>query len=81
MNTFLYDFHPKLNENTHDTEHRTSVLFFLIRDVDGVTLNLENVIVCGLMVNELIMNAFNYVFNGNSKGKIKVSLITSVDSP
>ncbi len=49
-------------------------------DVDDITLDLDNAISCGLIVNELVTNAFKYAFNGNGNGKIKVSLKPSVHS-
>ena len=52
----------------------------LTLDVDDITLDLDNAISCGLIVNELVTNAFKYAFNGNGNGKIKVSLKPSVHS-
>lgn len=45
------------------------------QDVEGVSLNLDRAIPCGLIINELVSNAIKYAFPANSEvGKITVSL-------
>lgn len=39
-----------------------------------VSLNLDQSIPCGLIINELVTNSFKYAFKGRKKGKISISL-------
>jgi two-component sensor histidine kinase len=42
--------------------------------VDGMTLPIDTAIPCGLLVNELLTNAFKYAFPDDKKGEIVLSL-------
>ncbi len=54
------------------SEQQEKVIFEY--DIDDVYLPLDIGIPCGLIINELISNAFKYAFNGREKGKISISL-------
>jgi PAS domain S-box-containing protein len=43
-------------------------------DIDEVPLTIDEAIICGLIINELISNAFTHAFPGDRKGTITVSL-------
>jgi two-component sensor histidine kinase len=43
-------------------------------DIDEVSLNIDQAIPCGLMVNEIISNAVKYAFVGRQNGTISVQL-------
>ena len=43
-------------------------------NTEAIYLDLDNAIPCGLIVNELITNAFKYAFPGDKKGEIIVEL-------
>lgn len=47
-------------------------------DVEPVTLNLETAIPCGLLINELVTNAFKYAFPNSTTGEVEINL--KVDS-
>jgi two-component sensor histidine kinase len=42
-------------------------------DLDPIELNIERAVPCGLILNELLTNAFKYAFRGRSEGAIAVS--------
>ncbi|MBF0472465.1 MAG: PAS domain S-box protein [Nitrospirae bacterium] len=46
----------------------------IIKEVQDVLLDIDTAIPCGLIINELISNAFKYAFKDNLKGEICVGL-------
>ena len=46
-------------------------------DVDPISLNLDTAIPCGLIINELVSNAFKHAFPGELKGLVKIRLKSS----
>ncbi len=51
----------------------------LVFDIEDVFLPLDTGIPCGLIINELISNAFKYAFKGRKKGTIKIGLKNNID--
>jgi len=43
-------------------------------DMDSAALDVEKVIPCGLLINELVVNAFKHAFSKSSAGVLKVTL-------
>lgn len=43
-------------------------------DIDSVSMNIDTVMPCGLILSELISNSFKYAFPDGREGEIKVSL-------
>ena len=43
-------------------------------DVESIRLGIDTAIPCGLLVNELVSNAFKYAFPNDAEGEVKVSL-------
>lgn len=43
-------------------------------NVDNITLNMTQAIPCGLLLNEMITNAYKHAFPGRSEGKITITL-------
>ena len=60
-----YLFHSYHNENKNTN---------IITDVDDMYLNINNAIPCGLIINELVSNAFKYAFPDKKNGSIQVDL-------
>jgi two-component system, sensor histidine kinase PdtaS len=48
----------------------------LVVSVDTISLPVDQAILCGLIINELLTNAIKYAFPGDKKGQITVSLRT-----
>ncbi|MFH1692535.1 MAG: histidine kinase dimerization/phosphoacceptor domain -containing protein [Candidatus Omnitrophota bacterium] len=48
-------------------------------DLGLVTLNLDEAVACGLIVNELMLNAFKYAFAGRERGVVRVILKSKGD--
>jgi two-component sensor histidine kinase len=46
----------------------------IVNDIDNVQLSLEDAIPCGLIINELITNAFKYAFPQGVAGEIHLSI-------
>lgn len=47
--------------------------------LEPVELDLQQVIPCGLLINELVVNAFKHAFNGKKAGRLRVSLQSKND--
>lgn len=58
----------------HDTKTTMTV------EVGNVLLGIDIAIPCGLMVNELLSNAFKYAFPGDRKGTIRIEMLLIEDS-
>jgi PAS domain S-box-containing protein len=46
----------------------------LVIDVEPIQINLETAITCGLLLNELVTNAFKHAFPGSQTGKVRIQL-------
>jgi hypothetical protein len=46
----------------------------LVHNIEDVHLNLDYSIPCGLIVNELVSNAFKHAFPNNTRGSVEVSI-------
>jgi two-component sensor histidine kinase len=51
----------------------------VVYEIEDVMLPLDTGIPCGLIINELISNAFKYAFKGHEKGTIKIGFQTNSD--
>ena len=74
------DFYIKdLVESIHGTftDYRESV--DLRFDLDPITLDTDRAVHCGLLINELVVNAFKYAFIRGRKGVLSISLKKDAD--
>jgi PAS domain S-box-containing protein len=46
----------------------------IIMDIDELTLNIDQAIPCGLIINELLSNTFKHAFPNGQKGELKISV-------
>ncbi|WP_186453934.1 PAS domain S-box protein [Denitratisoma sp. DHT3] len=44
-------------------------------DLDDVQLNVDTAIPCGLLINEMVTNAFKHAFVGREEGELRVTLV------
>lgn len=49
-------------------------------DLENITLNMTQAIPCGLLLNEMITNAYKHAFKGRNEGTIFVTLKSGVDN-
>jgi PAS domain S-box-containing protein len=49
-------------------------------DIQGIQLNIEKAIPCGLIINELVSNSLKYAFPSGNAGRVFVGLTASDDS-
>ncbi len=75
FNTFIQD----LAESLKMSYGLSSCDIALNLETDNVSLDLNKAIPCGLLINELISNAFKHAFSGRQHGKIHIQFHTTVD--
>jgi len=63
-----------LVESIHETFSELMDSVTLQFDLDEITLETDRVVHCGLLVNELVVNAFKHAFSEQSSGLLRVSL-------
>lgn len=63
-----------LVESVHRTFTELNDSVSLFFDLDPVKIDSSQVIYCGLLINELVVNSFKHAFNGNDNGKLSVTL-------
>lgn len=61
-----------LTQHIRQSHHTDDVQVELLSDVDETTVNIDIAVPLGLMLNELITNAFKYAFKGRKEGTIKI---------
>ena len=74
-------------------EFLTSIIKYLVRtyasgelsvetnlDIDNVVFSMEQIIPCGLIVNELVTNSLKHGFKGRTNGKVTIKLKKSSDN-
>ncbi len=49
-------------------------------NLDDITLNINQAIPCGLIINELVTNSLKHAFSGRRKGKLKISMKGTKDN-
>lgn len=64
----------ELIEAISDMYLRTASNIKIDTELTPLVLNINQAIPCSLLINELVINAFKYAFNGSKQGTIKVSL-------
>jgi len=71
LDEYLQNLIPLLRQS-HNTTFKN---INLILDVREVTVIIDTAIPCGLILNEIITNAFKHAFPDNRKGEVKIRLL------
>ncbi len=72
LNTYI----KELVEAIHSTFTEYNEAVDLKFDMDEIEMDVDRVIPCGLLINELVVNAFKHAFKKDSKGILEVKLLS-----
>jgi len=70
------EYIKELIQNIHHPERHDIIISL---DLEDVIIDINKAIPCGLIVNELITNAFKHAFPEDHKGEIKISMLIHDD--
>jgi two-component sensor histidine kinase len=70
LGTYIEELVRSIHETFSELKESVELQF----DLDEVSLETDRVIHCGLLVNELVVNAFKHAFSKQSSGLLQVSL-------
>lgn len=73
------DYTRSLLESLAKAHRNPETLVGLELDLQPVLLSIETAVPCGLILNELITNAFKHAFRDRTKGKVSIELRTNPD--
>ncbi len=77
-NIVLQDYVQSLIQSIRDM-FTVKQEFTIKADAEGITLNIDALIPCGLIINELVTNALKYAFEGDGPFEIEVLFRESAD--
>ena len=75
----MEDYVDSLTKLLYNTFTPAAQVDFVI-EINGIFLDINNAIPCGLIINELITNCLKYAFKGRTKGKINISMFRDLFS-
>ena len=70
LNTYIKDLVQAIHGTFTDYKEAVELKF----DLENVFLETDRVIPCGLLINELVVNAYKHAFNKKKKGELFISL-------
>lgn len=70
----LDNYIRELVETLHGTFNDTNKFVTLSFELEKVILDIDRVVPCGLLINELVVNAFKHAFKKNKEGTLSISL-------
>jgi PAS domain S-box-containing protein len=70
LSDYVHELTEQLARNNALNEQRVSLAF----DLERIPLNLKQAVPCGLILNELLTNAFKHAFQGRNEGAVHIVL-------
>ena len=79
-NLDLQDYVSQLIKHLSNIYYRVASKVDIDLQIDPIQLDLDTSISCGLIINELVTNAFKYAFDNKSNGHLTVQMVRVQDS-
>jgi two-component system, sensor histidine kinase PdtaS len=76
----IKDYISELLAYIEDSNEKEKINISLQQSIDDVELDIDTVVPLGLIINELVTNAYKYAFAGRSSGMIRVSFTRQPDT-
>ncbi|MCX6317092.1 MAG: tetratricopeptide repeat protein [Bacteroidetes bacterium] len=76
----IKDYIRELLAYLEDTNSKETLSVSIIQQVEDVELDIDTVVPLGLIINELVTNAYKYAFADRSEGIIRVSFTRQADT-
>jgi two-component sensor histidine kinase len=76
----IKDYIQELLAHIEDTNRKAGTMVTLEQQADDVELDIDVVVPLGLIINELVTNAYKYAFEGKTEGHIRVSFTRQPDT-
>jgi two-component sensor histidine kinase len=76
----IKEYIQELLAHIEDTNRKTGTMITLEQQADDVELDIDTVVPLGLIINELVTNAYKYAFEGKTEGHIRVSFTRQPDT-
>jgi two-component sensor histidine kinase len=76
----IKDYIQELLAHIEDTNRKAGTMITLEQQADDVELDIDVVVPLGLIINELVTNAYKYAFEGKTEGHIRVSFTRQPDT-
>lgn len=70
LDSYLQELVEAIQQTFTDTQENVELRFYL----DPLEINVDKAVTCGLLVNELVVNAFKHAFNSPREGILEVRL-------
>ena len=70
LDSYLRNLVTTIHQTFNDESRNVRLDF----ELDNVSFSVDKTVVCGLLVNELVVNAFKYAFSDKDEGVLNISL-------